>query len=160
MCSTVYTDTQCTPVHHTYAGMGTSMRVCGFAGTDTTFSYPREKKTRRVENQTRTRTHGYKLTPNSCPIGFLLAGTRVKCARCHPYQCVLLRSLWTHNVNLGSLLVDLFGRLLRLSDLLGRDLVGRPASKTYPAGLVRLLCLADLLDGDLVGRPTSQGCST
>jgi hypothetical protein len=68
--------------------------------------------------------------------------------------------MWTHNVNLGSLLVDLFGRLLRLSDLLGRDLVGRPASKTYLAGLVRLLCLADLLDGDLVGRPISQGCST
>jgi hypothetical protein len=40
----------------------TRARVGGFAGTGTTFSYPREK-TRRVENQTRIHTHGYKLTP-------------------------------------------------------------------------------------------------
>jgi hypothetical protein len=42
------------------------MRVCGFAGTGTPFSYPREK-IHRVENQTRTRTHGYKLTPKLAP---------------------------------------------------------------------------------------------
>jgi hypothetical protein len=46
----------------------THTRVCGFAGTGTTFSYPREK-TRWVENQTRTRTrtHGYKLTSKPAP---------------------------------------------------------------------------------------------
>jgi hypothetical protein len=42
------------------------LRVRGFAGTGITFSYPREK-TRRIENQTRTRTHGYKLTPKPTP---------------------------------------------------------------------------------------------
>jgi hypothetical protein len=49
-----------------YTYIYTRAGVCGFAGTSTTFSYPREK-TRRVENQTRTRTHGYKLTPKSAP---------------------------------------------------------------------------------------------
>jgi hypothetical protein len=42
------------------------LRVRGFAGTCITFSYPREK-TRRIENQTRTRTRGYKLTPKPAP---------------------------------------------------------------------------------------------
>jgi hypothetical protein len=51
---------------HIYIYIYTRARVCGFAGTGTTFSYPREK-TRRVENQTRTRTHGYKLTPKPAP---------------------------------------------------------------------------------------------
>jgi hypothetical protein len=42
------------------------LRVRRFAGTGITFSYPREK-TRRVENQTRTHTRGYKLTPKPTP---------------------------------------------------------------------------------------------
>jgi hypothetical protein len=42
------------------------LRVRGFAGTGITFSYPQEK-TRQVENQTRTRTRGYKLIPKPAP---------------------------------------------------------------------------------------------
>lgn len=47
---------------------------------------------------------------------------------------VLLRLLWTHNVGLSSLHVDLFGRLLRFTYLLDGYLVGRPVSHTYSTG--------------------------
>jgi hypothetical protein len=82
------------------------------------------------------------------------------------WRPVQLRPSWTHNVSLGSLLADLFGRLFRLVDLLRVDLVGRPVSRTCSArtwwvalprrlvqrGLGRSPHLADLLDGDLVGK--------
>jgi hypothetical protein len=55
--------------------------VCGFAGTSTTFLYPREKTVGLKIKPVPTGTNSH---PNLHPIGFLPAGTRVKCAHCHP----------------------------------------------------------------------------
>lgn len=41
------------------------MRVRGFADLATIFLYPREKKIRRIENQTCIPYYGYKLTPRA-----------------------------------------------------------------------------------------------
>jgi hypothetical protein len=69
---------------HTYIHIYIYTRawVCGFAGTGTTFSYPREKPVGLRIKPVPTGTNSH---PNPHPIGFLPAGTRVKCARCHPY---------------------------------------------------------------------------
>jgi hypothetical protein len=66
LCARGHEATKKVVILYIYIYIYTHARVCGFAGTGTTFSYPREK-TRRVENQTRTRTHGYKLTPKPTP---------------------------------------------------------------------------------------------
>jgi hypothetical protein len=68
---------------HTQTNICIYRGVCGFTGIDIIFSYSREKKIRRIENQTRTRTSEYKLTHKLAPYRVVTAGTQVKCAWCH-----------------------------------------------------------------------------
>jgi hypothetical protein len=60
----------------------------GYAGTGTTFSYPREKP-HRVENQTRTRTHGYKFTPKPAPYRVFTRGHAGKMCPLPSLVCAL-----------------------------------------------------------------------
>jgi hypothetical protein len=68
---------------------------------------------------------------------------------------VLLRQSWTNNVGLVSLLAGLFGRSLCLTDLLDGGLVVHLTSQLSQWGLSCSPRLADLLGGDLVFRPAS-----
>jgi hypothetical protein len=57
--------------------------VCGFAATGTIFLYMREKHVG-LRIKPAPIHAGINSHPNPHHIGFLPAGTRVKCARCHP----------------------------------------------------------------------------
>jgi hypothetical protein len=78
----------------------------GFAGTGTTFSYPREK-TRRVENQ--TRTDGYKLTPKPAPYRVFTRG--------HAGKMRLLPSLYVDYRSLNKVMIKNKYPLPRIEDL-------------------------------------------
>jgi len=59
------------------------LRVCGYAGTSTAFLNP-QNFTRRVQMKTAPVPVGTNPNPDPRPSGFLPAGTRVICTRCHP----------------------------------------------------------------------------
>jgi hypothetical protein len=79
-----------------------------------------------------TRRHGHGLVA-TCPINRRGPITSVRAPSLSICLVVCSTSetsprLWTHNTSSGSLLTDLFGRLLHVTDLLDDDLVDHPAS--------------------------------
>jgi hypothetical protein len=96
----IYTHTYTYIYIHTYTYIYTYIytHVCGYTGLRARVQYfhTHEKKTRRVDNQTRTRTHGYKLTPKPAPYRIFTRG--------HAAKMCPLPSLTTSPLSKGDLL--------------------------------------------------------
>jgi hypothetical protein len=89
MCSTVYTDT--------HAGM----RVCGHGYN---IFIPTRKKPVGLRIKPVPVPTGANSHPNPHPIGFLPAGTWVKCAHCHPYRVPGLSPEYSHEGRLQTVI--------------------------------------------------------